>query len=76
MAGALLNYEAAARVEEFRGRIDNARGMFREGRGAVTESRGANALTPRFLREWALLEKRAGDLEVKSSLGKSLLHRL
>lgn len=63
-AGALLNYEAAARVEEFRGRLDEARRLFREGWGAMDKGRGANPNGPRFMREWALFEKRAGDLKV------------
>ena len=51
-------------MEEFRGRLDDARRLFREGRGAMEKGRGANPNGPRFMREWALFEKRAGDLKV------------
>lgn len=51
-------------MEEFRGRLDEARRLFREGRGAMEKGRGANPNGPRFMREWALFEKRAGDLKV------------
>ena len=60
-AGALLNFEAAAKVEAFRGNLDNARRLFREGQRRCRPS-------SRYLREWAAFEKRAGSLDV------SLLH--
>ena len=56
-AGALLNFEAAAKVEAFRGDLDNARRLFREGKTRCRPS-------SRYLREWGAFEKRAGSLDV------------
>ena len=58
-AGALLNYEAAANLEAFRGRLDEARRLFREG---SMRSRPSS----RYLREWGAFEKRAGSLDVST----------
>lgn len=63
-------------MEEFRGSLDDARRLYREGREATRAGRGNDSsVSPRFLREWALFEKRAGDLEVThlSSLFWSLI---
>ena len=56
-AGRLLNYEAAAKVEAFRGSLDNARRLFREGKTGCRPS-------SRYLREWGAFEKRSGSLDV------------
>lgn len=56
-AGRLLNYEAAAKVEAFRGNLDNARRLFREGKMRCRPS-------SRYLREWGAFEKRSGSLDV------------
>lgn len=61
-AGALLNFEAAAGLEAFRGDLDRARQVFREGAERCPSS-------ARFLREWGAFEKRAGSLDV-SALAK------
>ncbi len=58
-AGALLNYEAAAKLEAFRGHLDEARRLFREG---SVRSRPSS----RYLREWGAFEKRAGSLDVST----------
>ena len=58
-AGALLNYEAAAKLEAFRGRLDEARRLFREGSASSRPS-------SRYLREWGAFEKRAGSLDVST----------
>ena len=58
-AGALLNYEAAANLEAFRGRLDEARRLFREGSARSRPS-------SRYLREWGAFEKRAGSLDVST----------
>ena len=63
-AGALLNFEAAAKVEAFRGNLDNARRLFREGRTRCRPS-------SRYLREWGAFEKRAGSLDVSPGPGPS-----
>ena len=71
MAGALLCYEAGARLQEFRGALDAARSLYRAGRARADSAAaggggagGARAAS-RFLREWAAFEKRAGALEVR-----------
>jgi hypothetical protein len=57
--GALLNFEAAARLEAFRGDLDSARRVFRAGAERCPPS-------ARFLREWGAFEKRAGSLDVRA----------
>ncbi len=75
VAGALLCFEAGARLEEFRGRIDAARALFRAGKARVEAASGSGsggggggsgAAASRFLREWAAFEKRAGDLQARA----------
>ena len=71
-AGALLCYEAAARLQEFRGCIDEARALFRAGKERLQALGGGSgssgAVSSRFLRDWAAFEKRAGDLQARSTL--------
>ena len=59
--GALLCFEGLARLTEFLGAAEAARAVF-----AAGERRGPP--TSRFLREWALFEKRQGDLDVRFSI--------
>ena len=67
-AGVLLNYEAAAKLEAFRGRLDEARRLFREGSARSSPS-------SRYLREWGAFEKRAGSLDVSTPpIASGVLH--
>ena len=65
-AGALLNFEAAARLEAFRGDLDSARRVFRGGAERCPSS-------ARFLREWGAFEKRAGSLDVSALAIRSVI---
>ena len=59
-AGALLCFEGLANVEAFWGNEQKARALYEEGH----TKKGA---TSRYLRGWALFEKKQADLQVSTS---------
>ena len=60
-----MNFEAAAKLEAFRGKLDEARRLFRQGAERCRPS-------SRYMREWGAFEKRSGSLDVSLVL---YLHR-
>ena len=64
-SGLLLNYEGIAELQAFKGDIAAARVTFETG----LRSKGCiGKATPRYLRQYALLEKRAGNYDAASEL--------